>query len=187
MKTNHSTSRTPRHRTRPGDARGFSLVEVTVAIGIFAFVIVGILGLLPTAMKMRAESAQETRAVLIAQELLASVQSSPSLREVSLRDGPGLTANNNQTFDLTTQSFVVGYPVQTTVPFWLFRSNADGAWENMPTEASVNDIEALARLRTEEVPGAPRLRKVIVEVRSPATIPAENTTPVVFTTYSYAP
>jgi hypothetical protein len=31
------------------------------------------------------------------------------------------------------------------------------------------------------------LRKVIVEVRSPATIPAENTTPVVFTTYAYAP
>lgn len=170
----------------PDDA-GFSLVEVTVAIAIFAFVVVGILGLLPTAMKMRAESAQETRAVLIAQELLASVQASPSLREVTLRDGPGLTSNNNQTFDLTSQSFVVGYPVQTTVPYWLFRSGADAAWENMPREASANDIEALARLRTEAVPGAPRLRKVIVEVRSPATIPAANTTPVVFTTYAYAP
>jgi len=177
-----STARTVR---TPDD--GFSLVEVTVAIGIFAFVVVGILGLLPTAMKMRAESSQETRAVLIAQELLASVQASPSLRQVTLRDGPGLSSNNNQTFDLTTQSFVVGYPVQTTVPFWLFRSNPDQAWEDMPREAAVNDIEALARLRTEPVAGAPRLRRVIVEVRSPATIPAENTTPVVFTTYSYAP
>ena len=45
---------------------GFSLVEVTVAIGIFAFVVVGVLGLLPTALRMRAESAQETRAVMIA-------------------------------------------------------------------------------------------------------------------------
>ena len=45
---------------------GFSLVEVTIAIGIFAFVIVGILGLLPAGMRLRADSAADTRAVLIA-------------------------------------------------------------------------------------------------------------------------
>jgi len=168
-------------------AGGFSLVEVTVAIAIFAFVVVGILGLLPTAMKMRAESAQETRAVLIAQELLASVQAAPSLREVTLRDGPGLRPNNNQTLDLTSQSFVIGYPVQTTVPYWLFRTGADAAWENMPREAAANDIETMARLRTEPVAGVPDIRKVIVEVRSPASIPAANTKPVVFTTYAYSP
>lgn len=172
---------------RGRQAAAFSLVEVTIAIAIFAFVVVGILGLLPTAMRMRAESAQETRAVLIAQELLASVQAAPSLREVTLRDGPGLSPDNNQTLDLTSQSFVIGYPVQTTVPYWLFRSGADAAWENMPREASVNDIETMARLRTEPVAGMPDIRKVIVEVRSPASIPAANTTPVVFTTYAYSP
>jgi type II secretory pathway pseudopilin PulG len=170
-----------------GKAAAFSLVEVTIAIAIFAFVVVGILGLLPTAMKMRAESAQETRAVLIAQELLASVQASPSLREVTLRDGPGLGPNNNQTLDITSQPFVIGYPVQTTVPYWLFRTDADAAWETMPSEAAVNDIETMARLRTEPVSGSPDIRKVIVEVRSPASIPAANTTPVVFTTYAYSP
>jgi 2,4-dienoyl-CoA reductase-like NADH-dependent reductase (Old Yellow Enzyme family) len=41
---------------------------------------------------------------------------------------------------------------------------------------------------TTEVPRvSPDIRKVIVEVRSPASIPAANTTPVVFTTYAYSP
>ena len=184
MKPSHPS---PARRRMRRPAAGFSLVEVTVAIGIFAFVVVGILGLWPTAMKLRAESAQETRAVLIAQELLSSVKSSPSIREVTLRDGPGLKPNNNQTFDLTRQSFVVGYPVQTTVPYWLFRSNADQAWENMPPEASANDIDTLARLRAEPVPDRPSLYRVIMEIRSPATIPAANTKPVTFVTYGYAP
>jgi type II secretory pathway pseudopilin PulG len=165
---------------------GFSLVEVTVAIGIFAFVVVGILGLLPTAMKLRAESAQETRAVLIAQEMISSVRAAPSIRKVVLRDGPGGEAGNNQELDLTKGSFVLGYPVQTSVPYWLFRGNADAAWENMPNEALVNDIQTLARLnKAEQV--APNLYKLTIEVRSPASLPLENTKPISFVTYRYSP
>lgn len=165
---------------------GFSLVEVTVAIGIFAFVVVGILGLLPTAMRLRAESAQETRAVLIAQEMFSSVRAAPSIREVVLRDGPGGEQRNNQQLDLTQDSFVVGYPVQTSVPYWLFRGNAEAAWKNMPNEALINDIQTLARLgKAEQV--APNLYRVTVEVRSPASLPLDKTKPVRFVSYCYSP
>lgn len=166
---------------------GFSLVEVTVAIGIFAFVVVGVLGLLPTAMKLRAESAQETRAVMIAQEMFASVYSSSSITNVILRDGPGLRSGNNQRLDLTKQVFVLGYPVQTAVPYWLFRENASAAWSNMPTEASVNNIETMAKLSATNVPDVPGLYQVTVEVRSPASIPLQFTKPTVFKTYYYSP
>lgn len=166
---------------------GFSLVEVTVAIGIFAFVVVGVLGLLPTALKMRSEAALETRAVMIAQEMLSSVHSSQSITNVVLRDGPGLRSGNNQTLDLTRQVFVVGYPVQTAVPYWLFRNNAEAAWANMPAEASANDIETMAKLSATNVPGVPGLYQITVAVRSPATIPLRFTKPVVFHTYFYSP
>jgi type II secretory pathway pseudopilin PulG len=166
---------------------GFSLVEVTVAIGIFAFVVVGVLGLLPTAMKLRAESAQETRAVMIAQEMFSSVYSSSSITNVILRDGPGLGSGNNQRLDLTKQMFVLGYPVQTAVPYWLFRNNAASAWSNMPTEAAVNNIETMAKLSATNVPDVPGLYQVTVEVRSPASIPLKFTKPTVFKTYFYSP
>lgn len=173
-------------RVAAGQTAGFSLVEVTVAIGIFAFVVVGILGLLPTAMKLRAESAQETRAVLIAQEMFSSVRMAPNIRKVVLRDGPGGEARNNQELDLTQNSFVVGYPVQTSVPYWLFRGNADAAWENMPNEALVNDIQTLARLnKAEQV--APNLYKLVVEVRSPGSLPLDKTKPMRFVSYCYSP
>ena len=44
--------------TPPRGGEAFSLVEVTVAIGIFAFVIVGIIGLFPTALKMQARNSK---------------------------------------------------------------------------------------------------------------------------------
>jgi len=177
-----------RHAVGARGRGAFSLVEVTVAIGIFAFVVVGILGLLPTALKLRAESSQETLAVLIAQEMISSVKAAPNIREVTLRDGPGLRAANNQTLNLTAgRSFVLGYPPQSTVPYWLFRDNPDAAWQNMPTAASANDIETMARLRAEPVADRPDLYRVTVEVRSPASVPLEFTKPVSFTTLVYSP
>jgi type II secretory pathway pseudopilin PulG len=174
---------------------GFSLVEVTVAIGIFAFVVVGVLGLLPTALRMRAESAQETRAVLIAQELFSSVFASGGVRSVVMRDGPGLTAAQNvdPRADLLAGPMMIGYPTQTTVPFYMWHSsrgqNPDQIWETgaLPPDAVRNGIETLARLRAEPVPNSPDLFKVICEVRSGASLPLSRTRPTTFTAYVYSP
>jgi type II secretory pathway pseudopilin PulG len=176
-------------------SRGFSLVEVTVAVGIFAFVVVGILGLLPTGMKLRSESAQETRAVLISQELFSSISASGGVRSVVMRDGPGLREGNNvyPAADLTEGSLVIGYPTQTTVPFGLWHSSRgndpDGLWESgeLPQWAIDNDIQTLARLRAEAVPGNDLLYRVVCEVRSPADLPLDKSSPSIFSTYVYTP
>lgn len=171
---------------------GFSLVEVTVAIGIFAFVIVGILGLLPAGMRMRADSSAETRGVLIARELLANVQAASNLSSVIVRDGPGLTSANNQPVNLLTETVVVGYPSQTTVPYFLWggtrsAGSPETAWNSgqMPAGAVANAIGILARLRATNV--ANNLYRVTVEVRAPADVPLANTRPASFSTLVYSP
>jgi type II secretory pathway pseudopilin PulG len=174
------------------------LVEVTVAVGLFAFVIVGILGLLPTATKLRSDSALETRAVMIAQQLYSFVESSGAsqaagpaagvtfaVNPVALRDGPGLAANNTHTNInlLTPGGVVLGYQNRSSMPYYLFPANQAAAWTNMPasvpgasTTTAENEITTLARVWATNVPGDCTPYRVIVEVRSPASVPLTNST-----------
>jgi type II secretory pathway pseudopilin PulG len=171
----------------------FSLVEVVIAIGIFSFVIVGIFGLLPAALKQRENAAEETYAVLIAEELFAGVRAANGARGIVMRDGPGLTQNNNvyPTADLTQGPLVMGYPTQTTVPFGMWHAsrgnNPDGIWNdgNLPQWAIDNGIATLARMSAEEI--TPSLYQVTVEVRLPASLPLEAARPVTFTTLVFTP
>jgi type II secretory pathway pseudopilin PulG len=173
---------------------GFSLVEVTVAIGIFAFVAVGILGLLPAALKQRADSSRETRAVLIAQELFSGLQASTSVTNVIFRDGPVPGDRSNEVIDLlSSDGVVVGYPPQTSVPYYLWGGSrardTTGAWVRgeIPSDAQANNIEALAKMTAQAVPGTPGLYRVKVEVRAPANVPLINTPPITFSTLAYLP
>jgi len=182
---------TNRHPATRGTT-GFSLVEVTIAIGIFAFVVVGILGLLPAGMRMRADSAAETRGVLISEELFAAVRASPSVTNMTFRDGPGLRPGNNRTnINLLNRQVVLGYPAQTTVPYWSFDRNPGSSWTNANAadaeviQSSVNAIDTLARLSATNLGGG--LYRVTVEVRAPASIPLANSRPSSFSTLIYSP
>lgn len=176
------------------EGRGaFSLVEVTIAIGIFAFVVVGVLGLLPAGMRMRAESAAETRGVLISEELFAAVRVATNLSAVEVRDGPALQSRNQQTVNLLgNQTVVIGYPSQTTVPFFLWGGDRsvgspDDAWVRgqLHPGAVGNAIDTLARLSATNVSG--NLYRVTVEVRAPASVPLANSRPHIFSTLVYSP
>lgn len=182
-------------KTRPGElSGGFSLVEVTLAIGIFAFVAIGILGLMPAALKLRSESAQETRAVMIVEELFASVAASGSLDAVVVRDGPAGEPRNNSTVDLTSEEVMIGYPSQTTVPYGMWYSargsNPREVWETgeLPGWAVDLGVETLALLYATEIEdgdGQPvdGLYQLVCEVRSPASLPLSRSRPAVFSVY----
>lgn len=187
--------KTPHSQHAPAD--GFSLVEITVAIGIFAFVAVGILGLLPAALKIRNDSAQDTRAAIIADELFGAIQAGGSLTNVLVRDGPGEDDRNESRINLTlpTNPVMIGYTGRTTVPYYMWysgRTNYDSryptlAWtkgitNNQP--AKDNDIQTLAYLHATNV--SPGLYQVTCEVRSPAILELSNTKSVVFTTLVYS-
>ncbi len=182
-----------RRRCRTGCAHGFSLVEITIAIGIFAFVVVAILGMFPTALRLRTESALETRAVMIANELFAAVRAAPDFPKVwGVRDGP-TGSYLSPPEDITTGPVVVGYPANTSVPFFVAASgragasgNPDDLWGgNVPAGAAANEILTLARLSARKVTN--NLYQVTVEVRAPASVPLARSQPMVFTTYHYAP
>ncbi|MFZ4484573.1 MAG: type IV pilus modification PilV family protein [Chthoniobacterales bacterium] len=169
---------------------GFSLVEVVIAIGLFAFVIVGILGLFPTALRIRTESALDTRSYMIAQQLFASVAAAPNISNVSFRDGPRLAAANTRVTNLLTGPVVMGYQSRSSMPYYYYTnpaaswSNAGGSDGGVATSA-VNDINTMARLSASNVPGTANLYQITVEIRSPATLPLTNTRPVTFTTYQF--
>ena len=171
----------------------FSLVEVTIAIGLFAFVVVAVVGMFPAAMKMRSESALETRAAMIAQELFAAVDRAPSMTNVVLRAGPDLNDMNNlQTIDLQSEVVVVGFPAQTSVPFFMWYNGRsagtpESAWENgqLPAGAMANDIFFLSRLSATNVTNS--LYRVDVQVRAPAAVPRTKSTVLSFSTLQHKP
>jgi type II secretory pathway pseudopilin PulG len=170
-------------------ACGFSLVEVTIAIGIFAFVIVGILGLFPTALRLRSESALETRSVMIAQQLFSQVASSPSITNVVIRDGPAMGPGNSRSVNLATGVAVLGYQAGSSLPYWYYGQNSGASWTNSGAadaevnQSVVNQITTLARLSAAVVAGSTNLYRVTVDVRSPATIPLANSKPVSYSTF----
>jgi len=56
--------------------KGFSLVEIVLALGIMSFALVGILGLFPAALETARDSKAETRIAIIAQSLLTEIRTS---------------------------------------------------------------------------------------------------------------
>ena len=201
----------------PAKLDAFSLVEVTIAIGIFAFVIVGIIGLFPTALRMQSKSAVETRSAMVAQQIFAAVDLSIAkwtntnaaanvFANIILRDGPGLVTNNSRGVSLVNPNrpVVVGYSAKSSSPFYLWTNTSAAAWSNgiasgagaqePPSGAKnnppaiSNDIITLARITAiSNVSGNPKLHQVTVEVRSPAVAPLSNTPPSVFSTLRLAP
>ena len=170
----------------------FSLVEVTIAIGIFAFVIVGVMGLLPAGMRMRADSTAETRGVLISEELFAAVRAAPNLSNVAFRIGPKLIGADMRTNNILEDPVVLGYPLQTTIPLWFYWQNPASSWANanggdpeIAESITANSIETLARLSATNLGNS--LYQVSVEVRTPASIARTNSRSSVFSTLVYSP
>lgn len=166
---------------------GFSLVEIVVAIGLFAFVAVAILSLFSVALKTRADSHLEGMSTIIANELFSSIKMSGGIEKAMVRDGPALQIRNNQSVDLTKDSVVIGYPINTTTPFGLWHSSRGQdpktVWEDGKLEAWAinNQIATLAYLRAERTPN-PNLYKVICEIRSPAILPKNKSHINIYTT-----
>lgn len=162
-------------------AHGFSLVEVTIAMGIFAFVVVAILGLYPVGLKMRSDSALETRASMIATELMSSIKAAPSLSNVVFRATPA--ENMDSPVNLTTTDVVFGYTGFASGPV---RVVGQGASANVWSNGYNGDpqIQTLARVQVQTNHlSRTGLHQVTIEVRPPQT----NARPVSFHTLLYQP
>jgi type II secretory pathway pseudopilin PulG len=171
----------------------FSLVEVVLALGVFAFCAVAILSLFSVALRLRAESALETKSFMIAEEVYASIAMTGGPKSAVFRDGPALQARNNQRVDLTRGKVLLGYPTDTTTPFGLWHQtrgqDPQTVWENGITQpwAIDNQIQTLALASAHPVSPGSSLYRVVCQVRSPATLPLDKSRVETFTTLFQSP
>jgi Tfp pilus assembly protein PilV len=170
---------------------GFSLVEVVIAIGIFAFVIVGIVGLFPAALRIRSESALDTRATMIAQQMMSAIDSSSSLSSVVIPVGTTRGNPATRTVNLldTNTPTVIGFQSRSTLPGYYYDTSPQSTWINlggsdakMVQTAASHNISSLVRVSA-STNNLTNLAQVTIQVRSPASLWISNSRVVTFTTY----
>jgi uncharacterized protein (TIGR02598 family) len=77
--------------SRNFSSSAFSLVEIVIAIGIAAFCLVAMLGLIPTGMKSVKSATHQTAATAVIQEVVTDLRSTPPGSNTSPRLGIALT------------------------------------------------------------------------------------------------
>ena len=79
---------------------GFSLVEVTLALGIAAFCLIAVFGLIPVAALTNRNATSQTRATNITAAVIADLRATPKTNSASLQFAiPFFTSNTTRYFD----------------------------------------------------------------------------------------
>jgi type II secretory pathway pseudopilin PulG len=162
----------------------FTLVESVVAIGIFAFVIVGIVGLFGASLERQRQASFETRAVMISQQILARLRAAESVTNVVLTRGtdtdeplqPKLFHSANFTTS-PINTLVFYYKKDGTEISGLLETNnyASDTYSFFPgydEDLSPEDIVGRAQLTaTTNDTGTTNLYRITIEVSEPANLP----------------
>lgn len=164
----------PRHPAQH-PARGFSLIEVALALGVAAISLTAILGLFPTAVETAREARRETRATFIAQSVLSDLRAGDPAA-VRLKSGPG-DSDFTAAADLTTASGTKTLAFDDEgSPLAEVTANFDAPVRS-PADASYG-----ARVAWEPAPSPSRLIRLTVTVETPLAAPAADRRRYPFTT-----
>jgi type II secretory pathway pseudopilin PulG len=182
-------------------ASAFTLIESVVAIGIFAFVIVGIVGLFGASLERQRQASFETRAVMISQQILARIRAAESATNVVFTRGtdadkalqPKIFHSANFTTS-PTNTLVFYYKKDGTEISGLlatndYTNNTYTFFPGYPPETLTDDIVGRAQLTaTTNNTGNPSLYRVTIEVSEPANLPlAARRYTNTFTTFATFP
>jgi type II secretory pathway pseudopilin PulG len=173
-------------------ASAFTLIESIVAIGLFAFVIVGIIGLFGSALERQRQASFETRAVMISQQILARIRAASSATNVVFTTG---SATNDQSKFFYSNNFLQNSSTQAVFYYkkdgteisGVLQPNSYGSstfsFAGNRTDSQTNDIVGRARVtfslsgNTNADPLIPtNLHQVTIEVSEPANIPLTSGT-----------
>jgi type II secretory pathway pseudopilin PulG len=116
----------------PPETDAFSLVEITLAIGVAAFCLITVLGLLPIALKTQQASVQQTTANEILSEAAADLRA-------SVRYPPGLADQLND-----QQKVLRGHWAQVGTPDTLYFTNE--GWQTGGLTPNAPPADAVFRL-----------------------------------------
>lgn len=103
-------------------ATGFSLIELTVALGVAAFCLITVFGLLPVALMTQQASVRQTTATAIISQIVGDLGSAVRLppgqqsKQFSLTGHWAAQATPDQVYFMTDGTFIVGSTNQQTAP-----------------------------------------------------------------------
>lgn len=106
----------------PGDSptKGFSLVEITLSLGVMAICLLAVLGLLPIASQTNRSAAADTAAASIAAAVLADIRATPRAAATSPQFAVPFNANSVLFFDAEGQTTTLSnnsiYRAEVTFP-----------------------------------------------------------------------
>jgi uncharacterized protein (TIGR02598 family) len=150
--------------------RGFSLIEIILALGVIAFAIVGIMGLFPVAMKSAQESQRETRATFIAQQIFSDLRTGTGTNRFIIT-GTNLGTN---TINLSAgTNLFLAYDSAGAV----LGTSAPSSFTN-----GVADAAFLANVSVNTNTGVPNLSQVQTTVEAPAAAASSNRSRYTFVT-----
>ena len=178
-----------------GASGGFSLVEIAVAVGLFAFGVVGVIGLFPAALAQRADAARDTRARIIAEDVFDSLRGSSELmsksnkiflpRLINMDKDDSGEDKQLKTRDEGDFPFVIGYGELGTTAVRVIPGR--DAWDAGTGNNSTLSDTIYVALLTREPTATPSLYKVEVQVGFPAKLPANKRRNVAFTSLVQMP
>ncbi|MDX6765811.1 MAG: hypothetical protein SFU85_03380 [Candidatus Methylacidiphilales bacterium] len=106
-------------RDGSGSSPGFSLIEVTLALGITAFALVLLVGLLPVGLQSNKESREESIAVNLVNALIADLRLSPQTAKTVLYQMPAVNDSASVTAGAQTAAsatLLLGENLETLTP-----------------------------------------------------------------------
>ena len=92
---------------------GFSLVEVTLALGVASFCLLGILALFPTSLRINQISIQQTADTGLTKAIVADLQATPNTSSNSPRYGITIPATGSATHTIFLQEDGTGFSQDT--------------------------------------------------------------------------
>jgi type II secretory pathway pseudopilin PulG len=156
---------------------GFTLVESVVAIGIFAFVIVGMIGMLGTSLDRQKQSEFDTRAVLIAQQTIARIRAAdaPSAVTFTRGEAKGTGEKLFATHDFTSSPNIVFSYSRDGTANQAILSEADWLGSSLNPQSQMEEQDRVNQLTkalvTLQDPDNDGLYELTVEVTEPGNLP----------------
>jgi type II secretory pathway pseudopilin PulG len=198
-RTPHASQPTPNRRPHALPLAGFTLVESVIAIGLFAFVIVGIVGLFGSALERQRQASFETRAVMVSQQIIARIRAADSIRNIALTRGTDEDDPAKEklfhTADFTVENQLAsfykqdGTEISGLTPANTYTEQTYSPFSAYPAELAPGDIVGRTRTTlTANGTGNPNLYRVTIEVSEPANLPiAARRYTNTFTTFATLP
>lgn len=154
---------------RDAHEKGFSLVEIVIALGIVSFALVAIFGLLPTGYKSAIESRRDTRSAFIAEQIVSDLRASSFSNATILCKGSDGKLTALTPIDLRASGTrVLACDGQDSILKELAISDYDSSYTGA-------EAEYLARIKTTPT-GLSNLFQIEVEVSAPPAAPLSSRT-----------